>query len=81
MYKFLDPLEKFNWFNVLITAAVLIILMAAGGKVMMHDDVDLLALACAVFLLLALPVLYKLVSRRPAKERPVHISFAPKNKR
>ncbi len=81
MLKFLDPLEKFNWFNALIIAAVLIILIVSGGRAVMHDDVDLLALACAVFLLLILPVLYKLVSRRPAKERPVHISFAPKKKR
>ena len=74
LFRFFDPLDKLTWFNVLVTAAVLIVLMISGGRAVMDNEVDVLALACAVFLLLMLPILYKLAAHRP-KERPLHIKF------
>jgi uncharacterized membrane protein YfcA len=54
----------FNWFNALVTAAVIVILAAAGGNAVMGHDFDALSLAGATMLLL-LPILYRLASRRP----------------
>jgi len=57
-----------TWFNSLVTAAVLIILIIAAGESVMGGKSDLLTLAFSVFLLLMLPVLYKLAGRRPNRK-------------
>lgn len=58
-----------NWFNALVTAGVLIILIiSAGEAVMGQASFNPLALAGAVSMLLLLPVLLKLASRRPKTE-------------
>jgi hypothetical protein len=54
-----------NWFNALVTAAVLIILVAAGGNAVMGEGLDALSLAGAISMLLLLPILYKRASHRP----------------
>jgi hypothetical protein len=71
-----------NWFNALVTMAVIIILTAcAADDAMGIREFDPLELAFAIFLLLTLPVLYKLASRRP-KERPEPpVVPTPKRKR
>jgi hypothetical protein len=54
-----------NWFNALVSAAVLLILIVAGGNSLMGTwEFDPLPLAGSIFLLLTLPVLFKLASRR-----------------
>jgi hypothetical protein len=54
-----------NWFNALVTAAVLIILIIAAAESLMGlEQFEPLALAGAVSMLLLLPVLYKLAGRR-----------------
>ena len=70
-----------NWFNALVTAAVIIVLaVCAAEAVMGVREFDPLALAGAIFLLLILPVLYKLSGRR-AKERPEVLDTKPRKKR
>jgi hypothetical protein len=70
-----------NWFNALVTAAVIIILAVCAGEAAMGiREFDPLALAGAVSLLLMLPVLYKLAGRRP-KERSEVLDSQPKRKR
>ena len=54
-----------NWFNALVSAAVLVILIAAGGNAAMGYGFDALSLAGAVTVLLLLPILYKRASHRP----------------
>jgi hypothetical protein len=57
-----------NWFNALVSAAVLLILIIAGGNAIIgRETFDPLSLAGAIFLLLALPILFKLTSRRRSK--------------
>jgi hypothetical protein len=54
-----------NWFNSLVSGAVLLILIIAGGSaVMTREAFDPLSLAAAISMLLALPILFKFVSRR-----------------
>jgi hypothetical protein len=58
-----------NWFNALIFGAVLLILIIAAGRAVSDiQPFEPLELAGAVVVLLILPVLLKLASRRP-KER------------
>ncbi len=59
-----SPLDRLSWFNALVTPAVILILIVAGGGAVMSGSFDPMALAGAIFLLLMLPVLVKLVSRR-----------------
>jgi hypothetical protein len=56
-----------DWFNGLVAAAVLVILIAAAGNAVMDLGFDALSLAGAIFLLLMLPILYKMASRHPRK--------------
>ena len=58
-----------TWFNSLVTAAVLIILIIAAGESVMGGKSDLLTLAFSVFLLLMLPVLYKIAGRKPGRSK------------
>lgn len=58
-----------RYFNALVTAAVLIILAAAGGNAVMGHDFDALSLAAAVTMLLMLPILYRLANRRPVRRK------------
>jgi hypothetical protein len=60
----------FNWFNALVSAAVVLILIVSTGSAAMGlQAFEPLSIAGAVFLLLILPVLLKLASRRP-KQQP-----------
>ncbi len=55
-----------NWYNSLVPGAVLLILIVSGGRsVMDAEPFDPLSLATSVAMLLILPVLFKLASRRP----------------
>jgi hypothetical protein len=57
-------------FNALVTGAVLLILIVACGRAVSDiQPFDPLALAGAVALLLILPVLLKLASRRPKEKK------------
>jgi hypothetical protein len=59
-----------TWFNALVSGSVLIILIIAGGEAVMRDgDFSPVTLAASVFMLLMLPVLYKLAGRRPREKR------------
>jgi len=79
MAKSPDWLDKLSWFNALVTTAVVLILIVAGGETAMRlRAFDPMELAGAIFLLLVLPVLVKLVSRRP---KPRVQSEMPRGKR
>jgi len=57
-------------FNALVSAAVLLILIIAGGRAVSDiEPFDPVALAGAVAMLLILPVLLKLASRRPKRKK------------
>jgi hypothetical protein len=57
-------MAKLDWFNALVTGAILIILIASGGDAVMGLGFDALAVSGAVSLLLALAVGYRLAGRR-----------------
>ena len=59
-----------NWFNALVCAAVLIILIASAANAIMGLGFDAVSVAGSVFLVLILPVLYKRTTRRASNVRP-----------
>jgi hypothetical protein len=58
-----------DWFNSLVAAAVLILLIVAGGSACRGDSFDPISLAVEVWALLTLPILRKLASRNPRRKR------------
>jgi hypothetical protein len=70
MHKLRPGLDGLNWFNALVTAAVVLILIVSTGSAAMGlQPFEPMEISGAVFLLLMLPILYRLATRRPKIRR------------